>query len=126
MTRAFLDSNVLVYAFSTDPRAERALALLHAGAAIGIQTLNEFANVSRLKAGRRWAEIELHLGKLLQLFPEPIPVDLSVHENGVRLAARYKFRLWDAMMVAAALTSGCDVLWTEDLQDGLVVDGNCR
>ena len=47
----FLDSNVLVYAFTTDKRAAAAQALLQDRPAISVQGLNEFANVARRKLG---------------------------------------------------------------------------
>ena len=51
--REFLDSNVLVYAFTTDPRAARAQGLLARGCTISVQGLNEFTNVGvRRNAGR--------------------------------------------------------------------------
>jgi len=39
------------------------------------------------------------------------------------LAERYNFRIYDAMIVAAALSSDCDILFSEDLQDGMQVEG---
>ena len=53
MSGEFLDSNVLVYAFTTDPRAARAQELLERGCIVGVQGLNEFTNVAvRRNAGR--------------------------------------------------------------------------
>lgn len=46
---AFLDTNVLLYAFAEDPRAPVAEALLGAGAVISVQVLNEFSAVARRK-----------------------------------------------------------------------------
>ena len=59
---------------------------------------------------------------LRDLLPSPVAVDLGVHEDGIRLAERFKLRTWDAMMLAAALRAGCDVFWSEDMQDGLLID----
>jgi predicted nucleic acid-binding protein len=57
--KTFLDTNIIVYAFSsTDPRSEKAEALLATGGVISIQVLNEFVNVSRRKHRRDWGEIE--------------------------------------------------------------------
>jgi predicted nucleic acid-binding protein len=53
----FLDSNILVYAFTTDPRAVRAQALLEGGCIIGVQGLNEFTNVAKRKLRMTWAEV---------------------------------------------------------------------
>jgi len=47
----------------------------------------------------------------------------ETHRTGLRLAERYKLSIYDAMIVAAALEAGCDTLWTEDMQRGLVVEG---
>ncbi|HYE27795.1 MAG TPA: hypothetical protein VEA61_06130 [Allosphingosinicella sp.] len=37
--------------------------------------------------------------------------------------ARYKLAIYDAMLVASALLVECDVLWSEDMHDGLVIEG---
>lgn len=124
--RAFIDSNVVVYAFSTDRRASVALTLLDTAAAIGVQTLNEFVYASRRRGGREWAEIEQHLARLRRLFPAPVPVDLAVHEAGIRVAREHRLQLWDGMIVGAALVSGCDVLWSEDMHHGLVIEDQLR
>jgi predicted nucleic acid-binding protein len=57
MAGDFLDSNVLVYAFTDDPRAEAAQAPLARGCTISVQGLNEFANVAWRKLGKSWPEI---------------------------------------------------------------------
>jgi predicted nucleic acid-binding protein len=41
----------------------------------------------------------------------------------IALHKQTKLSFWDAMVVQAAAESGCDVLWTEDLQDGQVIRG---
>ena len=58
----FLDTNVLIYAFSDDPaKAERAAEVLAAGGTISVQVLNEFVNVCRKKLRLDWKEIEERL-----------------------------------------------------------------
>lgn len=54
---AFLDTNILVNAFSNDDRSVIAERLLSDGCTISVQTLNEFVHVSRRKLSREWAEI---------------------------------------------------------------------
>ena len=51
---------------------------------------------------------------------------VETHENGLALAERYNFSIYDAMIAAAALQANCDTLWSEDMQDGLVLDGGLR
>ncbi|MDE0520344.1 MAG: hypothetical protein OXH79_00105 [Boseongicola sp.] len=46
---------------------------------------------------------------------------LRTHEIGRSLSERYGFSAYDAMIVAAALISGCDTPYSEDMHDGLLV-----
>ena len=118
----FLDTNVLVYAFSLDPRSDVALALLVRSNRIGVQSLNEFALAARRRLNFNWDAVQAAIDRLLWLFPAPQPLTLAVHDVGLRLAERYQLRIYDAMIVAAALACDCDTLWSEDMHDGLIVD----
>jgi predicted nucleic acid-binding protein len=122
----FLDSNVLVYAFTSDPRAEAAQALLERGCAISVQGLNEFANVARRKLGKSWREIRDDLAAIRTVCPIVIPIDVDTHETALRLAERHGFAMFDALMVATALQAGSTTLWSEDMQDGMLIDGKLR
>ena len=126
MTVDFLDSNVLVYAFSDDPRAAAAQALLERGCAISVQGLNEFANVARRKLGKSWEELRGDLAAIREVCRTVVPIGLDTHEAALRLAERHGFAMFDALMVAAALQAGSATLWSEDMQDGMVIDGTLR
>lgn len=122
----FLDSNVLLYAFTSDPRGMRAQALLALGCIISVQTLNEFTNVAKRKFGMTWAEIREALAAIRLLCPAIVPIDLDIHSEALRVAERYGYRIFDALIIAAALRAGCALLWSEDMQDGLIIDGRLR
>jgi predicted nucleic acid-binding protein len=94
----FLDSNVLVYAFTEDPRTVTARALLARGCTISIQGLNEFTNVARRKLGKSWDEIHDALAVIRNLCPTIFLIDLDTHETGLRLAERHGFAFFDALM----------------------------
>ena len=126
MTVDFLDSNVLIYAFSDDPRAAAAQALLERGCTISVQELNEFANVARRKLGKSWDELRGDLAAIREVCRTVVPIDLDIHEAALRLAERHGFAMFDALMVAAALQAGSTTLWSEDMQDGMVIDGTLR
>jgi predicted nucleic acid-binding protein len=122
----FLDSNILVYAFTADPRAAAAQALLESGCTISVQGLNEFANVARRKLGKPWEEIRDALAAIRALCPTILPIDLDTHDAALRLAERHGFAIFDALMVAAALEAGSDTLWSEDMQHGMAIEGTLR
>ena len=122
----FLDTNILVYAFTTDPRSTKAQGLLTRGCVISVQGLNEFANVARRRLGMEWRELREALAAIHTLCRRVLPLDFAMHTNAVRIAERHRYGIFDALIIAAALQAGCGVLWSEDMQDGLVIDGRLR
>jgi predicted nucleic acid-binding protein len=126
MPGSFLDSNVILYLASGQPaKADRAEELVASGGTISVQVLNEIANVARRKMGMSWAETRDFLSMVRSLFKVE-PVTLEIHDAGVHLAERYRLSVYDAMIASAALLAECDTLFSEDLQDGLLVNGRLR
>jgi predicted nucleic acid-binding protein len=122
VSAAFLDTNVLVYIASGEvAKADRAEAIVAAGGAISVQVLNELANVARRKMRMSWADTHALLDMLRGLLTVH-PFSLETHEAGLRLAERYGFSIYDAMIAASALHAGCDTLWSEDMQHGMILD----
>lgn len=124
--RAFFDTNILVYAFAKDVRSVWARDLLETGGIVSIQSLNEFTLVCRRELKISWVEIGDAIDKILALCEPPVVLDLALHRTGRSLAERYSLSVYDGMIVAAALAGKCDILWSEDMHDGLVVDGRLR
>lgn len=122
----FLDTNVLVYAFTDDRRAPIAQALLERGCVISVQGLNEFANVARRKLAMSWTEVGEALSAIRALCRAVRPLDLDTHCDALRIAERHGYAIFDALIIAAALRAGCDVLFSEDLQDGMLIDRRLR
>ena len=125
-TGEFLDSNILVYAFTTDPRAELAQSLLARRCSVSVQQLNEFANVARRKLGMSWSELRDSLTAIRTLCGAILPIDIDTHGEALRIAERYGCAIFDSLVIAAALCADCRVLWSEDMHDGLLVDGRFR
>jgi predicted nucleic acid-binding protein len=45
------------------------------------------------------------------------------HERGFAVCERYRFSIYDSMIVASALLANCRALFSEDLQDQRLIDG---
>ena len=126
MPGSFFDTNVLVYLTSGDPaKADRAEAMFAGGGGISVQNLNELANVARRKIGMSWQDTHAFLSLLRGLL-NVHPVSVETHETGLALAERYQLSIYDSMIAASALQAGCDTLWSEDMQHGMVIDGRLR
>jgi predicted nucleic acid-binding protein len=110
---------------SPRPGLSRFKALLAAGGTVGVRVLNEFVGVARRKLGWDWAEVRDILETLRALCPVQ-PLTVEVHDLGLRLAERYGLPIYDAMIAASAMDCGCNTLWSEDFQDGQILDGRLR
>jgi predicted nucleic acid-binding protein len=123
MPANFFDTNVLVYAASRDAaKGDRADQILRQGGVISVQVLNELLNVLRRKFRLDWPVVNGIMVEVRSLL-NVVPVTLAVHEAGVMLSRRYGFSVYDSMVVAAAVQAGCTTLWSEDMQDGMEVEG---
>ena len=126
MPGSFFDTNVLLYLVAEDSiKADRAEMLVRGGGTISVQVLNEVANVARRKTRMSW-DATRGLLDLLRGLLTVAPLTVEVHERGLAIAERHRFSIYDSLIVAAALMADCDVLWSEDLQNGMLVERRLR
>jgi predicted nucleic acid-binding protein len=122
VTKAFFDTNVLLYTLSGDAeKADRAEALITDGGCISVQVLNEFAAVATRKLSMSWTDV----GEALAVFREVCRVEsltVETHDLAREIAARHGFGFYDSLIVASALLAECPVLYSEDLQHGQMID----
>ena len=122
MADRFFDTNVLIYLLSADAaKADLIEEKLAEGATISVQVLNEFTSVALRKLGMSVTEIREALEPITAIC-HVVPLTIEIHQRGLQVADRYRFSFYDALIVAAALESSCTMLYTEDLQDGQVID----
>jgi predicted nucleic acid-binding protein len=128
--REFVDANVLIYAFDASARHKHAAAraLLERlwdsnTGCLSIQVLQEFfVTVTKkvakpLAAEEATARIrEFSAWRVFAPAANDVLAAIDLHRQAT-------IGFWDAMIVLAAAESGCEVLWTEDLNDGQVLRG---
>jgi predicted nucleic acid-binding protein len=126
--RSFLDTNVLVYADAGDEPAKqgRALTLIsaHRLARFGVistQVLQEYANVALRKLGLPATLVRERLGFYARF--EVVTTSPALIVDALDLHALRGVSFYDALIVQAAVASGCERLLSEDLQDGAVLAG---
>ncbi len=125
----FVDTNVLLYAISSDPSegAKAACArtvLNEPDLALSVQVLQEFyVQATRPSAAAPVAHETAaeFLDTLLRFPVQEITVALA--RKALAIRERWRIAYWDAAIVAAAGELGCDTLYTEDLQHGQDFDG---
>jgi predicted nucleic acid-binding protein len=126
--RSFIDTNILVYAEASDaPVKQRAaLALLkrlyeEGLGVLSTQVLQEYCNVA-LKKLRLSAQ---HVRAQLDLYEqfEVVLVTPAIIRDGLDLHQTRSVAFFDAIVLASAHASGCNVIWTEDMNAGEVING---
>ncbi|MBK7673615.1 MAG: PIN domain-containing protein [Candidatus Accumulibacter sp.] len=122
----FFDTNILLYLLSgDDAKADAAEALIGEGGHLSVQVLNEFASVATRKLDMTHAEVRDVLAPIRAMCQVHALTEVT-HELGVHLAERYRLSIYDGMIAAAALDAGCTTLFSEDMQDGLLIERSLR
>ncbi len=122
--RAFLDTNVIVYQYTDDDRGLISEALFEDyDICISVQVLNEFTNVARKKLKFEWGKVDDAIDAICEASSLIVPLTIIEHGKARALAAKHQLSIYDANILACALTSGCDTVFSEDMQDGMVIEG---
>lgn len=120
----FVDTNVLLYAVSRDPdeqpKAQRANEILDGReVALSVQVLQEFyfQATHERRANRLSHEQAVGLVESFRLFPtQETTVALAL--DSMQTRQRFQISYWDAAIIEAARELGCEVVLSEDLNDG--------
>ncbi|CCI07402.1 PIN domain-containing protein [Microcystis aeruginosa] len=118
--KVFIDTNVLIYGYSEDEPNKRQQAIdcvLSAEAWISTQVLNETINVLKRKFSLSYSQIREAVQEISKGFPIVL-VSVNTIEIALNLAERYQYSYFDSLILASALEAGCQILYSEDLQDG--------
>jgi predicted nucleic acid-binding protein len=123
LSLSFFDSNIILYLLSADSvKADKAEAIVASGGIISVQVLNEVTSVCRRKLKMPWSEIETVLAAVKSAC-KVVPLTLTTHETAIEISQRYDISFYDANICAAAILSDAKILVSEDMQDGMNIDG---
>lgn len=120
----FLDTNVLVYAYSEDDSQKREIArnLMSSGEVIiSTQVLQEFANIAHKKLKVSWKETQATIEELSSKIPLWINSDETV-KKACQIASRYGYSFYDSLIISAALESQSILLFSEDMHGGQKIE----
>lgn len=124
----FIDTNILVYCYTEDEpvRSKKALAVCGVpNAFISTQVLTEFSNILKKKFDFSWKDIELTLNEISSDFNVHVNKPATV-EQACRIADKYKYSFYDSLIVSAALACNCNILYSEDMQHGQVIEDRLK
>jgi predicted nucleic acid-binding protein len=127
MSRIALDSNILIYNHSLDHENKRLIArsFFKENPVVSSQVISEYLNVMK----RNFKMQKLELIQLCSLWLEKCsvqPVILSTIKLAQDVIGKYDFQVFDGIIVAAALEADCDILYSEDMQNGQVIENTLK
>jgi predicted nucleic acid-binding protein len=123
--KAFIDTNVFAYLYSDDEaeKQQRALSAIHQYDCVtSTQALNEFCNVCTGKWNLPTGDIQNAVDEICSVCTV-MTVNEEIIKQALVLRERYKYSYYDCLMLASALTGSCDLLLSEDMSDGQVIEG---
>lgn len=125
----FLDTNILAYTFDTNDKYKRAVATelvtraFDGSGCISLQVVQEFLNLALRKfkpvMTKQQAEkyLETVLNPLCVYYP-----DIATYHRALAIQERWRYSWYDSLIITAAIDSGCDTLYSEDLQHGQTIE----
>ena len=125
----FFDTNILVYAATSQDRAKtdiareligHALEVNHDGV-ITVQVMTEFINVMQKRFKVPVKDIDEWVSQFYPLLASEVTMDMV--RNAMYVKEEYGIQYYDALVVAAAEKLGCHEIVSEDLNDGQLYRG---
>ena len=126
--KIFVDTNILIYAYSeTEPeKKDVSLSILERKSiSISTQVLNEFIWTMNRKYAVSLVQLKILADRFWQRFEVALVKELSI-KKALSVAEYYKYSYWDGLILASALENNCSILYTEDMQDGQVIEREIR
>ena len=127
----FIDTNIFVYSFDDSQPQKRDIALALIANALqtesGIiswQVVQEFLNVAtrKFKTPLSGEDAKLYLQKVLNPLCMIFPGS-ELYGNALEIMGQTGYSFYDSLILAGAKSGGCTILYSEDLQNGQLIDG---
>ena len=122
--KIFIDTNILLYAYSTEKnKQELAQNIINTNNNIYIskQVINETINILIKKFKLNIKDI-INVVKELEKEFIILDFDIQIQLNALKLKQNYNLQFYDALIVSTALENSCTILYSEDMQDKLVIE----
>lgn len=123
--KVFFDSNILIYAYSSDDSFKQdcvqKLSDSHGAIIISTQVIHEFINVMTKKKKLNYSQVTLAIDEMYKNFTVEI-IDQTIIKKAIAIATRYSYSYFDSLMISAALMSNCSILYSEDMHNQHVIE----
>ena len=124
--KVFLDTNIIIYAYSDDEPQKQEIANnileeYERQISISTQVINELSNNLFRKFKLNAKAVEAVVLELNDNFPI-VDFNLQTQLKAIKIKERYKLQFYDSMILATALENGCNIIYSEDMQNGQIIE----
>jgi len=126
--KAFIDTNIFIYYQRSDNPQKQTIAkkLLENNSCVAsTQVISEISNILTKKYPTLEKEIQLFLQDITE-FCETITISKSLIFKALKLHFKYKYSFFDSLIIATALEANCSILYSEDMQNGQIVENTLK
>ena len=128
--KIFIDTNILVYLFDKTERQKQTQAkkiiserLSSSKFFLSVQVINEFINITTKKISfpiplNKQKEIIDLLNDIFIIASLSLETTLSA----IEIKNKYKYSFWDSLIISSAIENKCNILFSEDMQHGSIVE----
>lgn len=121
-SKIFIDSNIFLNLFGADQkRKDFATSLPKQFHVISTQVVNENVNVCLKKLKLSKAEAFNHGEYLMDNFLL-VQIARTTIQSAFEISSKYGYGFWDSLILSSAIENGCDILYSEDMQNGQVIE----
>lgn len=126
--KVFLDTNILVYSYSFTELDKQKISrklIEETDSYISTQVLQELANTLTKKFGKTWEEakeVVIESCKNNNVFSN----ESKTINDACTIADRYHYSFYDSLIISAALSCNCTILYSEDLQHGQIIEDDLK
>ena len=127
-TKIFLDTNIIAYIFDArDTMKQKTAKALFSelvksqNCVVSTQVLHELFNVLTKKLKYTKADAQTIVYDLMNLTVHQL--SLADTKMAMNISSETQLTIYDSLIVAAAVAEKCDIVYSEDLNDGQLING---
>lgn len=122
----FIDTNIIVYCYTDDEpiKQQKALDIVNGSDTfISTQVLTELSNTLKKKFKLDWQKVKKVISEVNSDFNVFVNNPYTI-EQACQIADKYQYSFYDSLIISSALSCNCKKLYSEDMQDGQVIENS--
>jgi len=123
--KVFLDTNIFIYLYSEDEQDKRTVVsytVNNNSCITSTQALNEACNVWYRKCNWDKTQVKTCLDGIEAVCDEVMLVQRKTINSAISIKDIYGYSYYDSLILASALEANCDIILTEDMSDGQIIE----